>query len=635
MKKNLYLLLALSGLAAGASAQTQRMVLSEEFTNASCPPCASQNPAFNALLASNTSKVVSIKYQTVWPGVDPMNAQNQSDVATRVTYYNVTGVPYAPLDGSEAPVMTPSYAGAPANWTQSIINTAYAIPAPFSMTVAHTMSANFDSAFVTITVTAAQSFTASGNLMLRVGMIEKQINFATPPGTNGEMAFENVMRKMYPNAGGTNIGATWTNAQTMTYTYNVPVPSYIYDINQVAFVAYIQDDGTKAVQQAAVDQPQLVANDAGISSVTGLPAYTCTTTINPVATITNWGSSTLTSATINYQLDASAPMTYNWTGSLATAATASQALPAITTTTGSHTLTVWTTNPNGVPDFNAANDQQIVTFSIIGTGTAAPYSQNFATTGFPYANWTLINNDGGATWTRVATNSGSMKKDNYNDGAQGEIDETIITPMDFSSLTTASLQFDLAYTYYTDVNGDLTDSLDVMISTNCGVTWTSLYYDGGQSMSTIPAMGGAFTPTSAQWTTKCFNLNAYAGQSHVLIKFKSICGYGNNLYIDNIAVQNTICTVGITEASSDNNMDVYPNPVNLTANINLNLANTANVTVEVYTVSGALVSTVNQGKLAAGNNVIVLDAANLAEGMYFVKVTAGESVITKKITVAH
>jgi hypothetical protein len=228
-----------------------------------------------------------------------------------------------------------------------------------------------------------------------------------------------------------------------------------------------------------------------------------------------------------------------------------------------------------------------------------------------------------------------MKKDNYNDGAQGEIDEAIITPMDFTSVTNVSLQFDLAYAYYTDSNGDLVDSLDVMISTDCGVTWTSLYYDGGVSMATAGGLGSAFTPTSAQWTTKCINLNAYAGQSQVLIKFKSICGYGNNLYIDNIAVQNTICTVGITEASSDNNMDVYPNPVNMTANINLNLANTANVTVEVYTVSGALVSTTNQGKLAAGKNVIVLDAANLADGMYFVKVIAGESIITKKITVAH
>jgi hypothetical protein len=33
--------------------QSQRFVMFEEFTNASCGPCASQNPAFDALLSAN------------------------------------------------------------------------------------------------------------------------------------------------------------------------------------------------------------------------------------------------------------------------------------------------------------------------------------------------------------------------------------------------------------------------------------------------------------------------------------------------------------------------------------------------------------------------------------------------------
>lgn len=74
--------------------------LHEEFTQASCGPCASQNPAFNAVLAANTAKATSLKYQTSWPGVDPMNAQNPTDVQTRVNYYSVNGVPDAIMDGN-------------------------------------------------------------------------------------------------------------------------------------------------------------------------------------------------------------------------------------------------------------------------------------------------------------------------------------------------------------------------------------------------------------------------------------------------------------------------------------------------------------------------------------------------------
>ncbi|MBP6870867.1 MAG: hypothetical protein KBC43_02560 [Bacteroidales bacterium] len=49
--KTIYLtLFAFSFLVFSVHSQSQRMVLIEEATNASCGPCASQNPAFDNLL---------------------------------------------------------------------------------------------------------------------------------------------------------------------------------------------------------------------------------------------------------------------------------------------------------------------------------------------------------------------------------------------------------------------------------------------------------------------------------------------------------------------------------------------------------------------------------------------------------
>ena len=101
--------------------QSQRFIVFEEFTNACCGPCASQNPGFDALLNANSTKCTSIKYHVNWPGPDPMNAQNAADAATRVSYYGVTGVPYATMDG--VPQTGTNYTGAPANVTQGLINT--------------------------------------------------------------------------------------------------------------------------------------------------------------------------------------------------------------------------------------------------------------------------------------------------------------------------------------------------------------------------------------------------------------------------------------------------------------------------------------------------------------------------------
>lgn len=104
--------------AAVVSAQHQRRVLIEEFTNASCPPCAAYNPAFNATIAANIQYLTPIKYQTNWPGVDPMNAQTQSDVSPRVDYYSVNGVPYGNQNGTLEISPVSSY-------SQAQIQTAY------------------------------------------------------------------------------------------------------------------------------------------------------------------------------------------------------------------------------------------------------------------------------------------------------------------------------------------------------------------------------------------------------------------------------------------------------------------------------------------------------------------------------
>jgi hypothetical protein len=84
-------------------------------------PCASQNPTTNALINANPTKVVALKYQVNWPGVDPMNAQTQTWVGPRVSYYGVTGVPATKVDGTGSSI------------TQAVIDNRYAVPSPFSM----------------------------------------------------------------------------------------------------------------------------------------------------------------------------------------------------------------------------------------------------------------------------------------------------------------------------------------------------------------------------------------------------------------------------------------------------------------------------------------------------------------------
>jgi hypothetical protein len=249
------------------------MVFVEEFTQASCGPCAAANPAFNKLLLANTAKVNFIKYQTSWPGTDPMNKQNKTEVAVRASYTRAdqVGVPFAVMDGVS--VKGGGYEGAPGALTQSKIDAAYAVSSSFDMKLIHWFNAANDSIFISCKITCNKAMNMT-TPKLQVAMIEKTITFTTAPGTNGEKVFEHVMRKMYPDAGGTTMATAWTAGQSQTYTFKAAIPSYIYKKSEIATIAWIQDDKDQSVKQSAYNaDPNIPTGIDNVSANMQLNAY--------------------------------------------------------------------------------------------------------------------------------------------------------------------------------------------------------------------------------------------------------------------------------------------------------------------------------------------------------------------------
>ncbi len=240
MKKTYLYIIAFSVLSLQGFAQSQRLVLYEEFTQASCPPCAAANPAFNAFLNANTTESTSIKYQTSWPGVDPMNAQNPSEVANRVGFYNVTGVPDAIMDGAEL--------GSPGNATGSLLYSEYNTPSPFTITQNFVLSAASDSILTHVVI--RKTGTTTGTLYARVVVIEKLIHFTSPPGGNGETNFEHVMKKMLPTANGTVVPSSMGIGDSMVLNLKWKLVN-VYNVSELALVSFVQTQGgDKSVLQA-------------------------------------------------------------------------------------------------------------------------------------------------------------------------------------------------------------------------------------------------------------------------------------------------------------------------------------------------------------------------------------------------
>ena len=77
----------------------------------------------------------------------------------------------------------------------------------------------------------------------------------------------------------------------------------------------------------------------------------------------------------------------------------------------------------------------------------------------------------------------------------------------------------------------------------------------------------------------------------------------------------------------------YPNPFNGSTSLDVNLKNNTDVTVEVYSIIGKLVSTSRYTNLNAGVNTLTIDASNLSAGMYTYSVTIGTEKVSRNMIV--
>lgn len=274
----------------------------------------------------------------------------------------------------------------------------------------------------------------------------------------------------------------------------------------------------------------------------------------PVAGFTPSATVICVGQTITFTNTSINATSYSWNfGAGATPSTSTDANPTVTfNTLGTYTAVLTATNAFG----NDVETQTNVINVLDGNGIALPISEGFTATTFPPANWSLNNiNNSPTTWARSATvgnaptagNSMFFNNFNYNDS---DDDQMKMPGANLIGFSTAQLQFDVAYAPY---NANNFDGLEVLVSTNCGATWTSVYMKSNTTLATAAATTASFVPTATQWRTETVNLTPYVGNSKVIVSFKNLSGYGNNLYVDNInltGVQQSLPPVASFTASS-------------------------------------------------------------------------------------
>ncbi|AFM02904.1 fibronectin type III domain-containing protein [Bernardetia litoralis DSM 6794] len=309
-------------------------------------------------------------------------------------------------------------------------------------------------------------------------------------------------------------------------------------------------------------------SDAGVLNIITPIGDICSGTVTPSVRVKNYGSTVLTSVTIESRIGTTGAYTSQaFTGlNVAAGGTIDLVLNNITGVTfGTYTFEAKTILPNGVTDPYTPSDLSNSTFTL-GDGSL-PILADFEGADFPSTSWQL-QNPGEDCNLWVADNSPTLigadgnrtkaalvRHHSYTGTGQEDI---LISPsinLTTAGLTSAGIEFDLAYRQR---NTSTSETLRIDVSTDCGATWipTPIYSKTGTDLATVTTTStAAFIPTvTNQWRRESVSLNAYIGQS-IKVRFVTVNANGNNLWIDNIKIYDarpTIEFASITNTTTEN-----------------------------------------------------------------------------------
>ncbi len=273
MKKVLVLILLV--LIVQTTKGYDKKTLIERFTNVSCPPCASVNNNWYNQLMSNfidDSLVSHIVYNVSWPSNnDPMYVLNKNDNSGRTEYYGINGVPSIIANGVNT------------NTKEEVVRNAVTNGnAEFSPFMLELSSAYYTSNVLKVNakITRDATDTSSlGNLVLRLAITEKTVEYSSAPGSNGEKEFYSVSRKMLPDHQGTSFEAPDVG-ESIEFNYEfTPGEDFLKDVNMknLRLVAFIQNNSTKEVFQSEMEDIIYLEQLEAVFSIEehiGIPPFT-------------------------------------------------------------------------------------------------------------------------------------------------------------------------------------------------------------------------------------------------------------------------------------------------------------------------------------------------------------------------
>lgn len=325
-----------------------------------------------------------------------------------------------------------------------------------------------------------------------------------------------------------------------------------------------------------------------------------------------------------------------WTFAGGTPATSTSNSPTVTySTPGDYPVKLTATNASGT---DSVVKEYFIHVSEVGATYTGLAMENFENPSSAYWGWWSNNYDNNPEgyWMHVNaagySGTSSMLMNAYGNYAY-DVDDFITPQFNLSYVTGASLTFRCAAASRALVSTDLNDILKVYASVNCGQTWSLRSTIQGAALTNNNYHPEIFVPTApTQWALHTVTIPNSMATGNLRFKFEYTTGNAsNNVYIDDINITGVL---GVNENNSDvAGIVIYPNPANQSATISYHLNRAADTKIELVDMLGKKLMNISNNHQAEGDYTVLLSKGehNITSGIYFVKLTIGNSTTTKKL----
>jgi hypothetical protein len=280
--------------------------------------------------------------------------------------------------------------------------------------------------------------------------------------------------------------------------------------------------------------------------------------------------------------------------------------------------------------------------TVVETGqNALQYTESFESFGSLEPNnefWSVVNPDGSSVkWeleNSVGYFSNQCVKVRGRSNSNTVSKEYLLSPtFDLSGLSeNAVLNFKYAHARRSSASDDV---LRVWISRDCGETWS---LRRTVSINNLPTVSGnktaPWTPASNdEWgEVEIDNIVTTFLTDEFRVRFEFESNRGNNLYLDYINLFDGL-TSSLGEIDVMDNLNIYPNPTEGDLTLTYSLDRLTDLTIDVLDLSGRVVQEIESGSKAPGEHVDRIDLRDYPQGMYVIRLSGRNQVVTKRVVV--